>query len=205
MEIIKSAYEELQSELKGKATLVAVSKTKSVEAIKELYDLGHRDFGENYVQELLQKQLLLPNDIRWHFIGHLQRNKVKYLLPFIHMIHGVDSFKLLEEIERGATKQGKVVNCLLQIHIATEETKFGFDQAELNSLLENLPKMRELDPLAHLRIRGLMGMASFTEDHTQVRKEFKFLKTLYDDARKIATEGLRYPQHGHECRLQNCH
>ena len=185
MEINKEGYNNLVKELEGKATLVAVSKTKSVEAIKELYDLGHRDFGENYVQELLQKQLVLPNDIRWHFIGHLQRNKVKYLIPFIYLIHGVDSYKLLEEIERSAARSKRTINCLLQVHIAEEETKFGFDQKELMELVQTVPSNKEMNRLEYVNIKGLMGMASFTENFPQVEKEFKYLKTLFDDAKAI--------------------
>jgi PLP dependent protein len=185
MEINVEAYRKLHKELEGKAALVAVSKTKSIEAIKELYNLGHRDFGENYVQELLQKQLVLPNDIRWHFVGHLQRNKVKYLVPFIHLIHSVDSFKLLEELERAAAKSKRTVNCLLQVHIAEEETKFGFDQKELMELIQTVPANKEMNRLEYVNIQGLMGMASFTENFPQVEKEFKYLKTLFDDAQAI--------------------
>jgi len=190
MEINQEGYNNLKKELEGKATLVAVSKTKSVEAIKELYNLGHRDFGENYVQELIQKQLLLPNDIRWHFIGHLQRNKVKYLVPFIYMIHGIDSYKLLEEVERVAAKNNKTINCLLQVHIAEEETKFGFDERELMALVETIPTNKNLHRLDHVNIRGLMGMASFTENFPQVEKEFKFLKTMFDDAKTVLGESF---------------
>jgi len=190
MEINQEGYNNLKKELGDKVILVAVSKTKSVEAIKELYNLGHRDFGENYVQELIQKQLLLPNDIRWHFIGHLQRNKVKYLVPFIYMIHGIDSYKLLEEVERVAAKNNKTINCLLQVHIAEEETKFGFDERELMALVETIPTNKNLHRLDHVNIRGLMGMASFTENFPQVEKEFKFLKTMFDDAKTVLGESF---------------
>jgi PLP dependent protein len=190
MEINLEGYNNLKKELGDKVILVAVSKTKSVEAIKELYNLGHRDFGENYVQELIQKQLLLPNDIRWHFIGHLQRNKVKYLVPFIYMIHGIDSYKLLEEVERVAAKNNKTINCLLQVHIAEEETKFGFDERELMALVETIPTNKNLHRLDHVNIRGLMGMASFTENFPQVEKEFKFLKTMFDDAKTVLGESF---------------
>ncbi|MBS1576122.1 MAG: YggS family pyridoxal phosphate-dependent enzyme, partial [Bacteroidetes bacterium] len=127
-----TAYKSIIEELKDKATLVAVSKTKTVSDIKELYKLGQKDFGENYVQELIEKQSQLPEDIQWHFIGHLQSNKVKFVVPFVYLIHGVDSFKLLKEINKQAQKVNKVVNCLLQVHIAQEETKFGFNQEELD-------------------------------------------------------------------------
>jgi len=159
------------------ATLVAVSKKKSVEEIKALYDLGQRDFGENYVQELLQKQPLLPDDIRWHFIGHLQRNKVKSILPFCTLIQGVDRLELLEEINKQASKLERVVDCLLQVHIATEESKFGFDSAELSAVLP------ALSGYSHVRVVGLMGMASFTENLSQVSAEFRLLKKLFDQYR----------------------
>ena len=159
------------------ATLVAVSKKKSVEEIKALYDLGQRDFGENYVQELLQKQPLLPADIRWHFIGHLQRNKVKSILPFCKLIQGVDRLELLEDINKQASKLERVVDCLLQVHIATEESKFGFDSAELSAVLP------VLSSYSHVRVVGLMGMASFTDNLSQVSAEFRLLKKLFDQYR----------------------
>lgn len=154
--------------------LVAVSKIKPVSDILELYNAGHLDFGENYVQELLEKQKALPANIRWHFIGHLQTNKVKQIVPFVHLIHGVDSLKLLKEINKEAGKNGRIVQVLLQMHIAQEETKFGLDEMELNEILA------QLDPLDHILIKGLMGMASFTEDISVVEKEFSHLKSVYD-------------------------
>ncbi|MFP5041768.1 YggS family pyridoxal phosphate-dependent enzyme [Parasediminibacterium sp. JCM 36343] len=157
------------------ATLVAVSKTKPIKDIEALYQIGHRDFGENYVQELIDKQLILPKDIQWHFIGHLQSNKVKYIAPFVHLIHGVDSYKLLQEIDKQATKIGRTIDCLLQVHIAQEETKFGFNEAELQQLFAS-----NLQALTHIRIKGMMGMASFTEDAEKIRGEFKTLKRLFD-------------------------
>lgn len=167
-------YQAISSELSSKnVTLVAVSKIKPVSDILELYELGQRDFGENYVQELVNKQAQLPKDIRWHFIGHLQSNKVKYIAPFVHLIHGVDSLKLLKEIDKQAAKNNRVIDCLLQIHIASEETKFGMDEAELQeaiSQLENYP---------NVRVCGLMGMGSFSDDLDKVRSEFKFLSTLF--------------------------
>ena len=172
MAVNKEKYKEIIAELEGKATLVAVSKTKPVEDILELYQLGHRDFGENYVQELVDKEAILPKDIRWHFIGHLQSNKVKYIAPFVHLIHGVDSENLLKEIHKQAAKNNRVIDCLLQIHIATEETKFGFNEAELHNL-----KMAQFE---NVKICGLMGMASFSDDMNLVRSEFKKLKTIYD-------------------------
>src|SRR4249919_281985 len=134
MSINIEKYNSLVAELNGRAILIAVSKTKPIEDIQALYDLGHRDFGENYVQELVDKQLQLPKDIHWHFIGHLQSNKVKYIAPFVHLIHGVDSFKLLQEISKQAIKCGRVIDCLLQVHIAQEETKFGMDVSELEEV-----------------------------------------------------------------------
>jgi len=170
------AYNEVLEELSvNKVTLVAVSKTKPNEDIKAMYELGQRDFGENYVQELVDKQASLPTDIKWHFIGHLQSNKVKYIAPFVHLIHGVDSFKLLEEINKQGKKNHKIIDCLLQVHIAEEETKFGFDEADLNLLFND-----GLSQLKNINIKGIMGMASFSEDSSKVRKEFEVLKEIYD-------------------------
>lgn len=160
-------------------TLVAVSKTKPVEDIRALYDIGQRDFGENYVQELVDKQAVLPNDIRWHFIGHLQSNKVKYIAPFVHLIHGVDSLKLLKEIDKQAAKNNRIIDCLLQVHIATEETKFGMDEQELKDTVEQLPNF------PNVRIRGLMGMASFTDDQEKVRSEFRSLHNIFKQSAMI--------------------
>jgi pyridoxal phosphate enzyme (YggS family) len=163
--------------------LVAVSKNKPVSDIQDLYDIGHRDFGENYVQELIQKQLLLPQDIRWHFIGHLQRNKVKYIAPFVYMIHGVESYQLLEEIDRQAVKHERNVKCLLQLHIAQEESKFGLSYEELQAIIRDIPKLDLLNQIRNITVSGLMGMASFTEDKAQIRREFEYLKAAYDDCR----------------------
>lgn len=167
-------YKEIIAALKDKATLIAVSKTKPVEDIKVLYDLGQRDFGENYVQELVDKQTQLPQDIRWHFIGHLQSNKVKYIAPFIHLIHGVDSFSLLKEINKQAAKHNRIIDCLLQMYIAQEETKFGLDEKELKEVIEKSAE------LTHIQIKGLMGMASFSEDTNLIRKEFQQLKRIFN-------------------------
>jgi pyridoxal phosphate enzyme (YggS family) len=161
--------------------LIAVSKTKPNEDIQALYELGHRDFGENYVQELVDKQASLPLDINWHFIGHLQSNKVKYIAPFVYLIHGVDSEKLLQEINKQGLKQNKVIDCLLQIHIATEVTKFGFDGPALHELLLS----GRVADYSHVRIRGLMGMASFSENQQLLSQEFTTLKNYFDKA-KIA-------------------
>jgi pyridoxal phosphate enzyme (YggS family) len=169
-------YNRIIKELSDRATLVAVSKTKPAADIKELYDLGQRDFGENYVQEFLEKQPQLPADIRWHYIGHLQSNKVKYIAPFVHLIHGVDSFKLLKEINKQAEKNNRIINCLLQVYIAQEETKFGLDDKELDEIMKQLAN----EPLEYIKIVGLMGMASFTRDMNKVRAEFQHLKSLFD-------------------------
>jgi pyridoxal phosphate enzyme (YggS family) len=172
------AYSELKKKLGEKITLVAVSKTKTAEDILALYKLGQRDYGENYVQELIDKRSQLPADIRWHFIGHLQSNKVKQVIPFVHLIHGVDSLRLLHEINKQATKISRVVDVLLQVHIAREETKFGLDATELGQVMEAVRD--NPDQWAHIRIRGLMGMASNTEDLSVVSSEFGQLKLLLD-------------------------
>ncbi|ULT42051.1 YggS family pyridoxal phosphate-dependent enzyme [Niabella defluvii] len=175
MSINVQAYQQLIAELSPKnISLVAVSKIKPVSDIKALYDLGQRDFGENYVQELVEKQSQLPGDIRWHFIGHLQSNKVKYIAPFVHLIHGVDSFNLLKEINKQALKNNRIIDCLLQVHVAQEETKFGLDERELNELLLQVPALK------NVALKGLMGMASFSDDDALVRNEFRQLKRLFD-------------------------
>jgi PLP dependent protein len=174
---IKENLQEVKNTFKNPdCLLVAVSKTKPVEDIMEAYDSGIRDFGENKVQELSDKQPLLPKDIRWHMIGHLQRNKVKYIAPFVYLIHGVDSLKLLKEINKQAEKADRVIPCLLQIHIAREESKFGFDEKEVMELIEG----EEVKSLQNIEIKGLMGMATFTENETVVREEFAGLKALFD-------------------------
>ncbi|MBN8861204.1 MAG: YggS family pyridoxal phosphate-dependent enzyme [Sphingobacteriales bacterium] len=175
MAVNEIVFKQITEELDAKhVTLVAVSKTKPVTDIQQLYDLGQRDFGENYVQEIIEKQAVLPPDIHWHFIGHLQSNKVKYLVPFVYMIHGVDSLKLLKEIDRQALKNNRTISVLLQVHIAMEETKFGLDEEELNELISTLPG------LPNIALKGLMGMASFTDDDDIVRNEFRRLKALYE-------------------------
>ncbi|HEY2348941.1 MAG TPA: YggS family pyridoxal phosphate-dependent enzyme [Puia sp.] len=177
----KDAYTNIIEKLKPLGVqLIAVSKTKSVEEIKALYDVGQRDFGENYVQELLEKQALLPKDIRWHFIGHLQTNKVKFLVPFIYMIQSVDSLKLLLEIDKQASKNQRVVRCLLQIFIAREESKFGLDQTELDLLMLTVNRNRQEGRFSHSQISGCMGMASLTENKTQIRDEFNQLKGIFE-------------------------
>jgi hypothetical protein len=162
--------------------LLAVSKTKPAEMLMEAYNAGQRDFGENYVQELTGKYEQMPKDVRWHFIGHLQSNKVKYIAPFVHLIHGVDSLKLLKEIDKQAQKCGRVIHCLLQLHIAQEETKFGFGADECLALF----KSGELQNLKHVKVIGLMAMASNTGDMEQVRREYLGVKEL---AQKLAQAG----------------
>lgn len=175
MSVDANAYHRLKAELDAQGvTLLAVSKIKPKEDIEALYQLGHRDFAENYVQELVEKQPLLPGDIRWHFIGHLQRNKVKYIASFCAMIQGVDSLSLLQEINKQAQKCGRVIDVLLQVHIASEETKFGLGNDEVFALLEQA----SLYP--NVQIKGLMGMASFTDNTEQVRQEFLTLKSIFD-------------------------
>ncbi|WP_300599361.1 YggS family pyridoxal phosphate-dependent enzyme [Niabella sp.] len=171
------------------ARLVAVSKLKPVSDIQALYDLGQRDFGENYVQELVEKQPQLPEDIRWHFIGHLQSNKVKYIAPFVHLIHGVDSEKLLIEIDKQARKNNRVINCLLQVHVAEEETKFGFDGAEVTALIDRISSGALV--LSNIAIKGLMAMASFTEDTDKLKQEFTAMKTLFERSTKPKTSNLK--------------
>lgn len=164
----------------SKTKLIAVSKTKPNEAISELYNQGQRRFGENYVQEIVDKQATLPTDIEWHFIGHLQSNKVKYIAPFVHTIHSVDSFKLLQEINKQAAKNERVIKVLLQFHIAEEETKFGFDTEGVKEMMGELTTT----PLTHIEICGVMGMATFTDDKTQVRREFQELKRIFDELKQ---------------------
>ena len=165
-------------------TLVAVSKTKPVSDLLEAYDAGQRDFGENKIQEMTQKWEELPRDIQWHMIGHVQRNKVKYMAEYVALIHGVDSLKLLREIEKQAKKHDRIISCLLQVHIAEEDSKFGFDEAELPALTQN----PEFIKLENIRVTGLMGMATFTDDKVQVRREFKTLKALFETLKsKIPT------------------
>lgn len=177
-------YKQINKEMELKSvTLVAVSKTKPIEDILELYQLGQRDFGENYVQELVDKQAQLPKDIRWHFIGHLQSNKVKYISPFVHLIHGVDSLKLLKEINKEAAKNNRVADVLLQVYIAQEETKFGLDKEELHLLIREFEQLK----MNNVRICGLMGMASFSDDREKVRGEFRFLKSLFDQCGEVFT------------------
>ncbi|MFZ9144632.1 MAG: YggS family pyridoxal phosphate-dependent enzyme [Aquirufa sp.] len=165
------------------ARLIVVTKTRSIEELQETYAAGAIEFGENRVQEMVEKQAVLPKDILWHQIGHLQTNKVKYIAPFVHLIHSVDSLNLLKEINKQAAKNERVIDCLLQIYIATEESKFGLDFAEAEALLED-PAFAEL---RHIRIVGLMGMASFTADEKQIRQEFQSLADFFQKLKNNKT------------------
>jgi PLP dependent protein len=168
----EQAYNEINAfTTDKKAILVAVSKLKPASDIEKMYSLGQIDFGENYVQELVEKQAQLPADIRWHFIGHLQSNKVKYIAAFVHLIQSVDSEKLLKEIDKQAAKNNRIIHVLLQVHIAEEETKFGFDEAELMAL--------DISLFKNVNITGLMGMATFTDDKEKVKREFEHLQKIY--------------------------
>lgn len=175
---IKANLEAVKKTFKNSdCLLVAVSKTKPLEDLKEAYEAGIRDFGENKVQELQDKQPQMPDDVKWHMIGHLQRNKVKYIAPYVHLIHGVDSFKLLKEIDKQGAKIGRIIPVLLQMHIAEEETKFGFDRTELEAMLSD-PDFQSME---HVEVKGLMGMATFTEDTDQIRREFRGLKNQFEE------------------------
>ncbi|HEX7413511.1 MAG TPA: YggS family pyridoxal phosphate-dependent enzyme [Bacteroidia bacterium] len=173
---IKENLQKIKSVLPTHVTLIAVSKTKPIELIKEAYEAGQRDFGENYIQELENKHKQFPTDIRWHAIGHLQSNKVKYIAPFVYLIHGIDSLKLLQEINKQALKNSRTINCLLQIYIAKEETKFGFSFEECEDLFQS----EELKRLHNINIIGFMGMATNTDNEIQIRNEFRSLKNFFD-------------------------
>jgi pyridoxal phosphate enzyme (YggS family) len=173
--MIKVQLAAIRSSIPATTALIAVSKTHPIERIMEAYEAGQRDFGENKVQELVEKYEALPKDIRWHMIGHLQSNKVKYIAPFVHLIHGVDSFNLLKEINKQGQKNGRRISCLLQFHIAQEDTKFGLSLEEAKAFLAG----PEFSLLNHVRICGVMGMATFTENTTQIRKEFQSLHAIY--------------------------
>lgn len=185
MSQIQENLQKIRSAIPPHVTLVAVSKTHPPEAVMEAYRAGQRVFGENKVQEMCAKFEELPKDIEWHMIGHLQSNKVKYIVPFVHLIHGVDSFKLLTAINKEAAKQNRPVNCLLQVYIAQEETKFGFDKEEILELVRN----RAFESLPFVRVHGLMGMASNTTNETIVRNEFKALKQLFHELKSQGVFG----------------
>ena len=177
--MIEKELKEIWKELPEGCRLVAISKYHPVEAIQEAYDAGQRIFGENHVQELVEKEAILPKDIQWHLTGHLQTNKVKYIAPFVSLIHAVDTLKLLKEIDKQAKKAGRVIDCLLELHIAKEETKWGFSEEELMQMLEE----GEWKELQNVHICGLMMMASFTDDTAQIRSEFRLAKQIYDEVK----------------------
>lgn len=178
---IAQNYHNIISQLPNGVKLVAVSKNHPAEMIKEVYDLGQKVFGENKVQELLEKQPVLPNDIEWHLIGHLQTNKVKYIAGFVAMIESVDSEKLLKEIDKEAAKSNRKINVLLQVKIAKEETKFGLTIDEAKAIFEEYL----LETFPNIEIKGLMGMASFVDDESQIREEFSILKNLFDELSQL--------------------
>lgn len=181
---IKENLQRIKSKIPNNITLVAVSKTKPNEDIMEAYEAGQRIFGENKVQEMVGKWEALPKDIEWHMIGHLQRNKVKYMADFVSLIHGVDSLKLLKEIDKRAKASDRVINCLLQMHIAEEETKFGLDQDELSQLLNS----NDFKSMENIRITGLMGMATFTDNEAQIKREFQSLRKTFNEVKQFLPE-----------------
>lgn len=172
---------QIKSTLPDTVTLVAVSKTKPLEDLQEAYDAGQRIFGENKIQEMATKWEVLPKDIQWHMIGHVQTNKVKFMASFVSLVHGVDSLKLLSEINKQGAKNNRVIDCLLQIFIASEETKFGLDEMELFEILDS----EDFRQMKNIRIKGLMGMASFTDNQQQIQSEFRHLKTLFDKIKSL--------------------
>lgn len=183
---IQQNLNSIKSQLPAHVTLVAVSKTKPVADLMEAYDAGQRIFGENKIQEMTDKREVMPKDIEWHMIGHVQTNKVKYMAPYVSLIHGVDSLKLLQEINKQAAKNNRVIDCLLQVYIAEEESKFGLDEQELNEILNEIQQNKE--NYKNIRIVGLMGMATFTENQNQIEKEFKHLKTIFDNLKTHNSE-----------------
>jgi len=181
---IKQNLNSIINTLPKHVTLVAVSKTKPLADILEAHNAGQRIFGENKIQEMVDKHEQLPKDIEWHMIGHVQRNKVKYMASFVKLIHGVDNFKLLKEINKQAEKHNRTIDCLLQIKIADEESKFGMSQNEANNILQS----EELSELKHINIKGVMGMATFTEDESQITREFQNLKFIFEELKKLNPE-----------------
>ena len=186
---IKNNLLNIKSSLPEHVTLVAVSKTKPVTDLMEAYNAGQRIFGENKIQEMTEKWEAMPKDIQWHMIGHVQTNKVKFMAPFVSLIHGVDSLKLLHEINRQALKNNRVIDCLLQMHIAEEETKFGLDEEELDGIIRFITQNSEI--YKNIRIVGLMGMATFTDDQNQIKKEFTHLKSIFDNLPPLNTENCQ--------------
>jgi pyridoxal phosphate enzyme (YggS family) len=184
---IQTNLTKIKQSLPEQVTLVAVSKTKPISDLMEAYEAGQRIFGENKIQEMTDKWENMPKDIQWHMIGHVQTNKVKFMAKYVHLIHGVDSLKLLEEINKQAKKHQRVIDCLLQIYIADEETKFGLDEKELNDLLHS----DAFKSLHNIKIVGLMGMATFTTNQDQIKKEFLNLRTIFDQLKAINTENCQ--------------
>ncbi|CAN1516469.1 COG0325 Predicted enzyme with a TIM-barrel fold [Flavobacteriaceae bacterium] len=184
---IKQNLLQIKSTLPEHVTLVAVSKTKPVADLMEAYNAGQRIFGENKIQEMSDKWEQMPKDIEWHMIGHVQTNKVKFMAPFVSLIHGVDSLKLLEEINKQALKNNRIIDCLLQIYIAEEESKFGLDEKELSELLAS-PTLKEMK---NIQIVGVMGMATFTDNQNQIQKEFSHLKTIFDGLQLLQIENCK--------------
>lgn len=187
MEIIKQNLIQIKSQLPSHVTLVAVSKTKPVADLMEAYNVGQRVFGENKIQEMTDKWEEMPKDIQWHMIGHVQTNKVKFMAEYVSLIHGVDSLKLLSEINKQAQKHNRVIDCLLQIYIAEEESKFGLDEKELGEILNS----EEFKNLKNIKIVGLMGMATFTDNQNQIKKEFQNLKNIFEKASQLKTENCQ--------------
>ena len=186
---IQNNLKSIQASLPEKVTLVAVSKTKPVSDLMEAYEAGQRIFGENKIQEMTEKCDPMPKDIQWHMIGHVQTNKVKYMAPYVYLIHGVDSLKLLQEINKQAQKNNRIIDCLLQVYIAEEESKFGLDEKEVNEILEYV--QNDNNEMNHIRIVGLMGMATFTNNPAQVEKEFSRLKTIFDSYSNLNTKNCQ--------------
>ena len=179
----------IKATLPEQVTLVAVSKTKHISDLMEAYEAGQRIFGENKIQEMAEKWEAMPKDIQWHMIGHVQTNKVKFMAPFVSLIHGVDSLKLLEEINKQALKNNRIIDCLLQVYIAEEESKFGLDEDELNGVIQFITQNSEV--YKNIRIVGLMGMATFTDNQNQIKKEFTHLKSIFDNLKSTETDNLQ--------------
>lgn len=179
----------IKATLPEQVTLVAVSKTKPISDLMEAYEAGQRIFGENKIQEMAEKWEAMPKDIQWHMIGHVQTNKVKFMAPFVSLIHGVDSLKLLEEINKQALKNNRIIDCLLQVYIAEEESKFGLDEDELNGVIQFITQNSEV--YKNIRIVGLMGMATFTDNQNQIKKEFTHLKSIFDNLKSTETDNLQ--------------
>ena len=186
---IQNNLRSIQATLPKNVTLVAVSKTKPISDLMEAYEAGQRIFGENKIQEMAEKWEVMPKDIQWHMIGHVQTNKVKYMAPFVSLIHGVDSLKLAQEINKQAQKNNRIIDCLLQVYIAEEESKFGLDEKELDEILQFV--QHDKNEMNHIRIVGLMGMATFTNNQNQIKKEFSRLKTIFDTYSNLNTKNCQ--------------